>query len=72
MIRQAKLKILLALYDRRLGDVAAECEMSIAQASLLVNCRRSATPEQLDRLEMAIVRPRRHSDIGSEDRALVA
>jgi len=55
MIPQDRLAILLVLYDRPLAEVAVAAGMSKPTASQLINCRRPATPEQIARLEAAIV-----------------
>ncbi len=55
MLHQDRLRILLAVYDRRLADVAAAAGMPKSSASEIINCRRPATREQIERLEAAIV-----------------
>jgi hypothetical protein len=55
VLHQDRLRLLLALYDRRLVDVAAAARIPVSSASELVNCRRQTTTEQLARLEAAIV-----------------
>ncbi len=55
MLYQDRLAILMALYGRRLGDVARAAAMPKSTVSELINCRRPATPTQIARLEAAIV-----------------
>ncbi len=55
MLTQDRLRILLALYDRRLADVATAAGMPKSSASEIINCRRPATREQIARLEAAII-----------------
>lgn len=55
MLHQDRLRILLALYDRRLVDVAAAAGMPKSTTSEIINCRRHATREQVTRLEAAII-----------------
>ena len=55
MLHQDRLRILLAVYERRLGEVAVAAKLPLSSASEIVNCRRPATPEQIERLEAAIV-----------------
>lgn len=55
MLTQDRLRILLALYDRRLADVAAAASMPKSSASEIINCRRRATRDQIARLEAAII-----------------
>lgn len=73
MLTQDCLRILLALYDRQLAEVAEAAGMTTSTVSRLINCRYQATPEQIARLEAAIIGARRLLPyIGPEDRALVA
>ncbi len=55
MLTQDRLRILLALYDRRLADVAAVAGMPKSSASEIINCRRPASQDQIARLEAAII-----------------
>ncbi len=55
MLHQDRLRILLALYDRRLADVAVAAGMPKSSASEIINCRRRATRHQIARLEAAII-----------------
>ncbi len=55
MLHQDRLRILLALYDRRLADVAASAGIPKSSASEIINCRRPATRDQIARLEAAII-----------------
>ncbi len=55
MLHQDRLKILLAVYDRRLADVAKAADMPKSSASEIINCRRPASREQIARLEVAII-----------------
>ncbi len=59
MLHQDRLRILLAVYDRRLADVAAAARMPKSSASEIINCRRPATRDQIARLEAAIIRDNR-------------
>jgi len=63
----------MVIYGRRMSDIARSLDMPLSTTSAYINCRRHATPEQIARLEAAIVGVRRLvPHIGSEDRALVA
>lgn len=55
MLPQDRLRLLLTLYDRRLSDVAEAAGVSKATASLIINCRRPASPSQVARIEAAII-----------------
>ncbi len=55
MLYQDRLAILMAIYGRRLADVAHAAGMPKSTVCELINCRRPASPEQITRLEAAIV-----------------
>ncbi len=72
MLKQDRLQFLLLLYERPLVEVANEAGISTSTASRLINCRYPATPEQIARLEAAIVRPQRLLSNISSDAELSA
>jgi len=55
MLRQDRLPVLMALYNRKLADVAAAAGMPKSTACELVNNTRPASPQQIARLERAII-----------------
>lgn len=55
MIGQDRLRLLLALYDRRLRQVAEDAGVPLPTASRIVNGKARAAPETLARIEAAII-----------------
>jgi len=55
LLPQQRLPVLLALYDRKLKEVAPAAGVSVPYASEVINGRREASPELIARIEAAIV-----------------
>jgi hypothetical protein len=55
MLPQDRLRVLLALYDRRLDEVAAAFGATPSFISRVINCRVRATPPTIRRVELAII-----------------